>query len=167
MKLVFAFECFADEDIWHILVNECGLPLRKRHSESKGRVATDTLRNFRAHLGLVDQDPGAVAPETLQQAKRVQFEGDVELRTLRDHHVLILHPRLEDCFMKGMRGVGLRSQLARTADELHRVLGTPSAYRHNLFREELRTLRTQAKRKRIPVFLIDLEKIVRRLVTQR
>jgi len=103
VKLVFAFECFADEDIWHILVNECGLPLRKRHSESKGRVVTDTLRNFRAHLGLVDQDPGAVPPESLQQAKRVQFEGDVELRTLRDHYVLILRPRLEDCFMKGMR----------------------------------------------------------------
>ena len=88
-------------------------------------------------------------------------------RALRDHHVLILHPQLEDCFMKGMRGVGLKSELARTAEELHRVVGTPSAYRHNLSREELRTLRSQAKRKRIPVFLIDLEKIVRRLVTRR
>jgi len=165
--MVFAFECFADEDVWHILTFECGLPPKKLHSESKGRVVADTLKEGNAHLGLVDEEPCTAPPESLRRATRVERTDDVEVRKIKDRHILILRPRLEECFLAGMRRVGLESQLASEAGELHRFLGTQNIRRHEQFREELTLLLRVSRRRRIRVFISVLEDLVRKVMTEQ
>lgn len=164
MSVTFAFECYADQDLYEILRSECALALEKRHSYNKGEVVKDVFKSGRARVGIVDQDPGTTPPRTLGQAALVRRLGDIELRKHQSRHVLVLCPRLEECFFKGMSQAGITPEIARTPDELHRLLATGHRRRHEKFREELKRLVLESRRRNLKTFIIDLETLLKELI---
>lgn len=159
----FAFECFADEDVFHVLRTECQLPLVKRHSYNKGEVVKDVLKVDRATLGMVDEDPGSTAPRALGETRRRSISHDLDLRTKGEHHLLVLKPRLEDCFVRGMALVGLQSKLSTRAEDLHRLLTIEHRSRHETFRQELIALLKASRDQGVATFITDLEDTIRQL----
>ena len=161
MTATFAFECYADQDIVVVLREECGLPLKKRHSFGQGEVINDLLRNDRAEIGMVDEDPLS-SHHPLRDTMHVdEVTQDVEHRRRANRHLIILKPELEECFIRSMNRAGVQLTVAPNPNELQKVLNIPNHPKHEEFRQQLRDLRQAAKAKHVPTFITDLERIVR------
>ncbi len=165
MTATFAFECYADQDVVLVLREECQLPLQKRHSFGQGEVINDLLRNDRAEIGMVDEDPLS-SHHPLRDTMHVEeVTPDVEHRRRSKKHLIILKPELEECFIRSMRRAGVDLTVAGNAKDLQKVLNIPNHPKHAEFRQQLRDLRQAAETKHVPTFITDLERIVRASLT--
>ncbi len=162
MRTAFAFECFADQDLFLVLRDACGLPLDKRHSYSQGEVVNDVLVHGYARIGLVDEDPGRSHHRRRDSMAVVRRTDDVEHRSSGGRHLIVVRPDLEQCFLRGMvaAGVQLPSQLANLERRL--ADSDPRRSAHVAFREELESLR-----ERRGSFVAEIERIVRSILEQR
>ena len=57
MTRVFAYECYADDDVFHFLKDECKLSLRSFHGFGQGEVVNAVFVRQTADIGMVDEDP--------------------------------------------------------------------------------------------------------------
>jgi hypothetical protein len=156
---LFAFECFADQDVFLFLRDHCKLPLSGRHSYGQGEVINDVLVRKRALVGIVDEDPGSSHHPLRDQMELLQQTPDLELRRRDKRYLFILKPALEGCFLRCMKRVGLKPQVAGDASELERRLANPEARHanHQRFRDDLRKLYDEARERKIATFLTELD----------
>lgn len=162
---ILAYECFADHDVFLFLRETCGLPIRKRHSESQGEVINDVFKKEKADFGMVDEDPHSSHHRLRDMMQGVSKTIDLELRRMANRHLVLVKPDLEFCFRRCMGRVGLESELPTDPRELHRALGIPNPRHpiHIRFRQELGLLHQESRRRPVATFVTELEDIVRNL----
>ena len=164
MALTFAYECYADGDVFLFLRDHCKLPIKKLHSYSQGEVINDLLVRNRAEVGMVDEDPLSSHHKLRDQMQVVEGNDDLELRIKQDQHLIIVKPELEECFVKSMKRVRLDSKLPAQAKELQRILSVPNRSQHEVFREELTMLYRESKAQNVQTFVTRIEAVLRRLL---
>lgn len=99
-------ECNPDETL------AIALGVRRRavvHGGDKGRVAK-RLRENRAVVGLVDEDPGSAEPPTLSRFVEVSASHDVRLKIDREQNnrLIVICPRLEPWLIKTAKASNMR-----------------------------------------------------------
>lgn len=164
MTRIFAYECYADEDVFQFLKDECKLPIRKHHAYGQGEVVNAVLVKRRADIGMVDEDPLSSHHSQRDQAQLISTTDNLVLRGQGDRYLIIVKPELEECFQRSMRIIGLRSSLPSRPEELRATLNISSHSKHKLFREELKTLYRESKARNVQTFVTDLENTLRKLL---
>jgi hypothetical protein len=160
----FAYECYADGDVFFFLRDDRRLPLQKLHSYSQGEVVNDLLVRGRAEIGMVDEDPQASHHKLRDRMRVIVSTNDLELRSEGDRHLIIVKPELEECFRRSMKRAGLPSSLPQQPTELRAMLNVPNHSKHKLFREELESLYRESKARNVQTFITELEGIVQKLL---
>lgn len=163
MITTFAFECFADQDVFAFLKHEIGLPLDPLHSYNQGDVINDVLVHKKALVGLVDEDPHSTHHKLRDQMKVEKPSSDVELRVLGGRYIILLKPDLEHCFFRGLERTKIETKIAEGPRELHQMLGRPHRKKHEDFRSELKRLYDESKKRGVSSFPTELEEILRRI----
>jgi len=164
MTKTFAYECFADGDVFSFLQEDCGFSLKGFHAHGQGRVVEAVLVKGTAEIGMVDEDPFASHHSERDRAEMVATTTDLDVRRRGAQHVIIIKPALEECFLRSANRVGLPSKLPRRASELRAMLNIRGHSKHKVFREELAALRRESQARGIATFVIELETFVRTLV---
>lgn len=100
----------------------------------------------------------------LDRTEVVSSTDSLILRRHGDRHVIVVRPRLEDCFLRSMSLVGLSSELASRPMEMHALLGIPGSTKHQAFQEELKRLHEESTKRNVRTLITDLEDTVRGLV---
>lgn len=162
--VVFAYECYADGDVWRFLAHDLGLPLLGSHAFSQGEVVNEVFVRGRAHVGMVDEDPGRVHHGLRDTLAVVSSSGDIEWRRRGDRHLIVVKPELEPCVLRSFARVKLASLLPQTPRELHRVLNTPDRRKHEIFRRELVEAHGLARQRSVTTFTTELERVVRAIL---
>ena len=162
--MVFAYECYADEDIFRFLRDECKLPLRGFHGFGQGEVINAVLVKQTAEIGMVDEDPFSSHHRQRDNTQVVSTTTDLIARRQGNRHLIIVRPDLEECFLRSMSRVNIESVLPRRAGELRSILNIPHHPKHQKFREELGALYRASKARPVETFVTELEKIVRDLL---
>ncbi len=163
MTKTFAFECFADRDVLHFLRDDCRLPLKPFHAYGQGEVVNAVLVKRTAEIGMVDEDPLTSHHSERDRTEIISTTRDLVVRRREDQHLIIVKPELEECFLRSVRVAGLTSKLPVRADELRAILNIPGHSKHGVFREELKALFDESRRRKIQTFVTDLESAVRQL----
>ncbi len=160
----FAYECFADHDIFWFLREHCQLrTLNKLHSGSQGEVVNDVLVRGRAETGMVDEDLGRSHHGLRDKMVVISNSHFLALRRQQDRHLIIVKPELEECFLRSMRRVNLEPSVPNDADKMRTFLNLPDHKMHQAFREDLVRLHEESRRVRAETFVTELEEIMRRL----
>lgn len=162
---VFAYECYADGDVLEFLRVTCGLPLRGDHARSQGNVV-NKLRDGRARIGLVDEDPHGPHHRWRDAMTVVSSTADLEWRRHGDRHLVVVKPELEPCLLRTFARVQLDSKLPTTPGELHRLLNVPNPRKHELLRRELAEAHQRAVARRVATFTTELEGVVRAMLSE-
>jgi hypothetical protein len=102
---VFAFECFADQDVFLFLRDERKLTVSGLHSYGQGAVVTSVLTKRRAVVGMVDEDPRSTHHRLRDQMQVILSTSSLELRMREDRYLIIVKPELEECFLRSMKVV--------------------------------------------------------------
>jgi hypothetical protein len=160
----FAYECYADEDVFYFLRDGCKLPIERLHGYGQGEVVNELLVRRRANLGMVDEDPLTTHHPLRDRMQVVSTTNDLELRKRDDRHLIIVKPDLENCFLRGARIARLESALPTRPQDLRRVLGIPDHPIHQVFRQELNTLHQESKKRGMQTFVTELESMLRGLL---
>lgn len=163
---VFAYECFADADVFRFLKETCQLPLEGFHGFGQGPVVEAVLVKDRAEIGMVDEDPLSShhRERDRMEAVRELESASLDVRRRNDRYLLIVRPDLEVCFLRSMRRVGLQSKLGDRPADLRTFLNLPRHPRHQLFRQELEVLYSHSRERRIDTLVTDLERAVRSIM---
>lgn len=164
MTRVFAYECYADDDVFHFLKDECKLSLRSFHGFGQGEVVNAVFVRQTADIGMVDEDPFSSHHSQRDKAQLVSETNDLALCRQGNRHLIIVKPDLEECFLRSMQRVRLDSKLPRRAGELRALLNLPNQAKHKLFLEELVALHRESKTRKIGTFVTELENILRGLL---
>jgi len=169
VTVAFAFECFADQEIFQFLRIDLQLPLLGVHSDSQGEVINHLLLKGRARIGMVDEDPFTTHHAERDRMEVLRSTDALEYRRAKrdgiPRHLLIVRPDLESCFLRSLNKLGLESKLARGTRELHRLLGKRRSRYRSVFREDLKSLHSESKGKRTSTFITELEDILRQILS--
>lgn len=160
----FAFECYADEDIFIFLRDQRRLPLRKFHGFGQGEVVNALLIRETAEIGMVDEDPGRSHHRERDNTVVVETTTELQMRRRGGRHLILLRPTLEECFLRGMRTLQLASRLPTRESDLHAILNVPNRAKHAQFREELEILYEESRGRRLETFITKLEDVVQPLI---
>jgi hypothetical protein len=164
LTVEIAVECYADEDVIIFARDVLRLPLRRLHSFSQGEVINDLLVRQRAGIGMVDEDPGK-SHHQLRDTMSIVYSGtDIELRAHRERHLIVIKPELEECFLRGMRRVGLVTNLGSTAHGLQAILNLPHHPKHKMFQQELASLYRESRGKSVQTFVTEFDDVLRPLL---
>ena len=165
--MIFAYECFADKDVFITLRNECNLPLRAYHRSGQGQVINALFVEKKANIGMVDEDPSGAHHRLRDQASLVKKTSFLEVRKFEGRHLIILKPELEECFQKSMGIAGLSSTLPRPK-ELRPFLGIhdSNSHYHLEFRRELKTLYEISREQNTPTFITDLVDVIQEIIKE-
>ena len=163
--MIFAYECFADKDVFITLRNECNLPLRAYHRSGQGQVINALFVEKKANIGMVDEDPSGAHHRLRDRASLVKKTSFLEVRKFEGRHLIILKPELEECFQKSMGITGLSSTLPRPK-ELRPLLGTPDHHYHLEFQKELTTLYEISRDQNISTFITDLVEVIQDILKE-
>jgi len=163
---MFAYECFADADVFRFLKESCRLPLEGFHGFGQGPVVEAVLVKERAEIGMVDEDPLSSHHRERDRMESVRgLESPLlEVRRRNERYLLIVRPDLETCFLHSMRLVDLRSDLGDQPADLGAFLNLPRHPKHQLFRQELEALHARSRERRIATLVTELERAVRHIV---
>ncbi len=168
MTTPFAFECFADQEVFRFLKDDLHLPLSGIHSDTQGEVINDLLLRGLARIGMVDEDPLASHHNERDRMKVGSSHEDLEFRwAKRDgttRHLVIVKPDLEECFLRSLKRLGLESELATDARKLHRLLGKRRTRAHSNFRADLKRLHDEGRKKNTPTFITRIEDHLRQIL---
>jgi len=98
-------ECRADEIFIRRLI---GYRIRDViHSGNKPRVVNDLMQHYTGSIGLVDEDPGSVAPPRMRWFNQMNDYSYESYRVLyeprRTNHLFVLNPRLEGWVLRACR----------------------------------------------------------------
>jgi hypothetical protein len=160
VKLVFAYECYADQDVFEFLKQERPGTLKGLHSFGQGEVVNDVFIKGKAQVGMVDEDPGKPHHPHRERVRVISRSDDIEVRRDKSGRCLILLiPALEECFLRSWNGVGL-SKLPFDAPELRRRLNTPGGACHQEFRRDLRALHERSVETKRLCFTTELVRVV-------
>jgi hypothetical protein len=158
---VFAFECFADRDVFEFLKGDRRLPIRPEHCGDQGRVVHAVLVKRDAHIGLVDEDPLSSHHRRRDDTQVVHTTDSLVVRRQGDRYLIVVKPELEECFRRSISLVKLESRLRTRPQEMRALLGIPQTAKHRLFQEELAMLYRESKARNVNTFVTDLEQAVR------
>jgi hypothetical protein len=161
---VFAYECYADEDVFRFLRDGCKLPLRSFHGFGQGEVINAVLVRQTAEIGMVDEDPFSSHHRHRDNTQVVSTTTDLIVRRQGNRHLIIVRPDLEECFLRSMSRVNIDSVLPHRASERRASLNNSSSAKHMVFREELAALHRESKARNVGTFVTDLEAIIRGLL---
>lgn len=164
MILTFAYECYADEDVFRFLKDDCNLPLQGFHAYGQGEVVNQVMFKKRAHVGIVDEDRGKSHHRARDQMKVVTETHEVQHLRLGDRHLIVIKPDLEGCFLRSVKRVQLASTLPDEPRELSRRLNLPDHPLHKPFRQELLTLHHESTRRKVETLTTGLESVLRKLI---
>lgn len=160
----FAYECFADADVFFFLKTYCRLPLDGFHGFGQGPVVEAVLVKGTAEIGMVDEDPLSSHHRERDRTQLVTESPSLQVRRRNDRHLLIVRPNLETCFLRSMRLVNLQSELGERPTDLHPVLNLPMHPKHRIFRQQLEELHVRARERRVDTLVTELEDAVRNIV---
>lgn len=164
MTKTFAYECFSDEDVFYFLRDECKLSIKKLHGYGQGEVVNEVLVRKRANVGMVDEDPLSTHHPLRDHMQVVSTTNDLELRKQDDRHLIVIKPDLENCFLRCVKIIKLESKLPGRPEDLRRALGIPEHPTHQIFRQELKTLYQESKKRRVRTFITEIEGMLRGLL---
>ena len=162
--MIFAYECYADQDVFQFLRDDRRLLIRGFHGFGQGEVVNAVFVKQTADIGMVDEDPFSSHHRQRDKAQVVSTTNDLILRRQGDQYLLIVKPDLEECFLRSMRRVTLASNLPQRASDLRAMLNIPTHSKHKVFREELEALHRESKARNVRTFVADLEAILRDLL---
>lgn len=94
----------------------------------------------------------------------VYSSTDIEFRRQDDRHLSVIKPELEECFLRGMKRVGLVTNLGSTPRDLQSILNLPNHPKHKVFQQELAALYRESKAKNIETFATEIDEVLRPLV---
>ena len=152
-----AVECYADLDLFRFLREDCNLTgLSDAHSHSQGEVINDVFARDRADIGIVDEDPLSTHHRLRDQMVVVETGVDTETREHHGRQLIIVKPDLERCFIRAMGRVGLKSSFG-TPSAMHQALASSSTRKHQVFRDELKSLRVACKERGMRSFVVEIE----------
>lgn len=161
---VFAFECFADRDVFEFLKRDRRLPVRPDHCGDQGRVVHAVLVKRDADIGLVDEDPMSSHHGRRDDTQVIHSTDSLVVRQQGNRYLVVVKPELEECFRRSMRLVKLESRLPAQPQEMRALLGIPNTAKHRVFQEELTMLYRESKARNVKTFVTDLEDAVRSIV---
>ena len=161
---VFAYECYADHDIFLFLRDERGLALRGFHGFGQGEVVNAVFVKQTADVGMVDEDPFSSHHGERDKAQVVSTTNDLILCRQGSRHLIIVKSDLEDCFLRSMKRINLASNLPQRVSELRAMLNIPTHSKHRAFREELVALYRESKTRKVGTFVTELESVLRGLL---
>ena len=164
MIKIFAYECYADQDVFQFLRDECRLPLRGFHGFGQGEVVNAVFVKQKADIGMVDEDPFSSHHGERDRAQVVSTTNDLILCRQGSRHPIIVRPDLEECFLRSIKRVRFTSSLPQRASDLRAILNIPSSPKHRVFRDELVALYHESKKRTVGTFATDLEDTVRGLL---
>lgn len=165
MKLVFAFECYADRDVFRFLGEAGPRPLKELHAFGQGEVVK-ALATGKAAIGMVDEDPRRTHHRLRDAMRVVRTTADFELRESGGRYLGVLRPELEGCFLRAADFLGIRTALPREAPELRRLLGRPNSSAHDAFIRGLRQVYAEAQPRGASNFLTELVAMLERVQTK-
>lgn len=165
MKLVFAFECYADRDVFRFLRETGSLPLKELHAFGQGEVVK-AIATGKATIGMVDEDPRRTHHRLRDAMRVVRTTGDFELRESSGRYLGVLRPELEGCFLRAANLLGIRTKLPREAPELRRLLNRPNSSAHGTFVNSLGQIYAEARSRRESNFLTELAEMLERVPTK-
>lgn len=160
MTHTIAFECYADEDLFHVLREVTGLPLFPLHQSGHGEVVNSLLRRQRAKVGIIDEDPGKTHHRGRATMSLRQQSVDLEWRESEGRHLLIVKPELEECFLKSIKTLGLPSELPSKPLDLRELLAIPNTPKHQSFRNELSGVHRVGLEKGVETFISAMAEIL-------
>lgn len=163
MTRLFAYECFADEDVFRFLRDALHFPIRSLHAFGQGPVVHELLVSQRADIGMVDEDPLSSHHRQRDTTEVVSTSDDIMHRRRGDRHLIILRPALEECFLRSVKRAGLESGLPSRPAELRTLLNIPGHRVHQRFREELRALHRESQARSVRTLVTELEAVLRRI----
>ena len=163
MNAVFAFECFADGDVFLVLRDSCQLPIAKRHAGSQGEVVNAVIQG-RAQIGMVDEDPMSTHHGARERMKLIHISQDIDLREQSERHLIVIKPELEECFLRSASLVDFKSTLSPHAGELRRRLGRERSKDHEAFRRELLEVHRLGKERRVRTFIEEIVELLRKVL---
>jgi hypothetical protein len=134
---VFAYECYADGDVFRVLKGHCGLPLDGFHGFGQGPLVEAVLVKETADIGMVDEDPLSSHHRERDRMESVRESPSLEVRRRRGRHLLVVRPELETCVLRSMRLAGIPSQLGERPADLRTFLNLPMHPKHRIFQQEL------------------------------
>jgi hypothetical protein len=161
-----AIECYADEDLVHVLAKACRLPLKGLHRSGQGQVVEAVFQRGTAGIGIVDEDPGKPHHPRRDSTELAEETEFVVWRRHRGRHLFLIRPDLETSFLLSWGRLGEKpGDLPERAPELQRLLNRPHAQAdHERFRRALASLREESGRKHVSTFVTDLERMIRGVV---
>ncbi|MGH7150887.1 MAG: hypothetical protein ACREIU_09320, partial [Planctomycetota bacterium] len=150
-----AIECFADEDLIHVLARVCGLPLKGLHRFGQGQVVEAVFERGTAEIGIVDEDPDKPHHRTRDATEVAGQTEHVAWRRRGDRHLFLIRPDLETCFLRSWsRFGGTPKGLPERPADLQRLLNRPPPFAaHEAFRRALAALREESRRRRATSFV--------------
>jgi len=163
VKLKFAYECYADQDVFFFLKDECKLPLDRFHGFGQGEVVNEVLVRRRADVGMVDEDPRSSHHGRRDTMDVVSETNDLQLRRSNDRHLIVVKPNLEQCFLRSMKRLDLPSTLGERPQDLRARLNLPKHSAHKGFQRDLSTLYQVSKERKVATFITELEELLRKL----
>lgn len=163
MKLRFAFECYADEDVFYFLKDERNLSIERFHGFGQGEVVNELVLRWRADVGMVDEDPSSSHHGKRDIKQVVSESNDVQLRRWKDRHLIVVKPDLERCFLRSMERLDLEPTLGQRPQDLRARLNLPKHKAHQEFRADLSSLYQISRDRNVPSFITELEDIIRKL----
>jgi hypothetical protein len=160
----FAFECYADADVFAFLRDHCRLALKGFHAGTQGEVVNSVLVKKTSHIGMVDEDPGKSHHRERDRALLVKQTLNLELRRGDEGHLIIVKPDLERCFQRSLSLAKMSSSLPTQPEDLHTLLSTPQGAKHKLFVEELAAMREKSQQLKVDTFATEIESLVTSLI---
>jgi len=159
VSAVFAFECFADQDVFFVLKDELKLPVKKEHSGTRGEVVNAVKKGL-AQIGMIDEDPGKSHHRWLDQLQVIKTTQDLVLRGGTNRHLILIKPALEECFLQSAKRVQIRTDLPDRPSDLRDALGPGNQRKHEMFRKALTEMVRESRNHGVPTFITDLHDMV-------
>lgn len=156
MKLVLAYECYADRDVFRFLRETVKRSLKDFHAYGQGDVVNALLVKKTVTFGMVDEDPRSTHHPLRDAMRVVRTVEDFELRESQGLYLAILKPELEQAFVRASRLLTVESSLPKDPSSLRRSLLRPNSSLHDSFVQALRQLYRAAREKKQAIFLTEL-----------
>lgn len=154
----FAYECYADHDVYSFLVANCIPDLRPVHCFGQGEVVHPVLVRWSVSIGMVDEDPDSSHHRARDRASLLVDGTFVQVRELNGHVLAVVKPWLELSFLNSMRECGLKSDLGEDAKLIRLFLSTERGEKHAVFRRELKQLYEVSLSKGIASLPVELRR---------
>jgi len=156
VKLVFAYECYADRDVLRFLRETVKRPLEDSHKFGQGAVVNALLVKKTVRVGMVDEDPRSSHHRLRDDMAVLRTTADFELRESDGRYLAILKPELEAAFLRSITLLRIKTSLPDDSSTLRRVLQERNSSLHDVFIRTLRQLYAEARERGKSIFLTDL-----------